>query len=62
MRYLITTNDYRKPFLTNKFNINNDFDASVGMVVYDLVELTFTSDGKTWHDIGIGEYLRECHY
>ena len=52
MRYLITTNIY-KPFLTNWFDAENHFNERVGMVVYDLFGKMFTTDGKTWIDIGI---------
>lgn len=53
MRYLITTNEENSPFLTNWFNAENNYNAEAEMVVYDLVEQKFTSDGETWNEIEI---------
>jgi len=50
MRYLITTNT-EKPFLTEWFDIENHFNVHVEMIVYDLEEKKYTSDGKEWDDI-----------
>lgn len=52
MRYLVTTKN-KSPFFTNWFEPENHFNPDVEMVVYDLVELKFTTDGKTWEDIEI---------
>lgn len=53
MRYLITTKEVKSPFLTEFFEPENHFNQDVEMIVYDLLECTFTTDGKTWHDIEI---------
>lgn len=36
---------------TDWFDSENHFNASVGMVVYDLYEELYTIDGVTWHTI-----------
>lgn len=48
MRYLITTN-IDKPFFTNNFVSNNQFNDTYNMVVYDFHTLNYTTDGKTWN-------------
>ena len=48
MRYLITTTA-EPPFLTEWFRPENNF--SQGMIVYDLYEDKYMTDGKTWRDI-----------
>jgi hypothetical protein len=53
MRYLITSNEAKSPFLTKWYDFENHFNEEIGMIVYDLVELKFTTDGKTWFDIEI---------
>ena len=53
MRYLITTKEVKSPFLTNWFEPENHFNPDIEMIVYDLVERKFTTDGKNWHDIEI---------
>lgn len=53
MRYLITTNETDKPFFTDWFDSENNFNPHIGMIVYDLVRLEFTTDGKTWKPIDI---------
>ena len=40
-----------KPFLTEWFDSENHFNPEIGMIVYDLVEKKYTSDGKEWHEI-----------
>ena len=50
MRYLITTNTHA-PFFTTWFCPVNDFNAEVGMVVYDLETGLYTTDGVTWKEI-----------
>jgi hypothetical protein len=52
MRYLVTTNS-TSPFLTDWFDAENHFNSEIEMVVYDLSECKFTSDGKTWNRIEI---------
>ena len=52
-RYLITTKEVKSPFLTKWFEPENHFNPDIEMIVYDLVECKFTTDGKTWHDIEI---------
>ena len=37
--------------LTKWFEPENHFNPDIEMIVYDLVEYKFTTDGKTWHDI-----------
>lgn len=53
MRYLITTKEVKSPFLTKWFEPENHFNPDIEMIVYDLVECKFTTDGTTWHDIDI---------
>jgi len=48
MRYLITTIE-ESPFMTELFMPENNF--SQGMIVYDLYEDKYMTDGKTWRDI-----------
>jgi hypothetical protein len=52
MRYLVTTNS-TSPFFTDWFDAENHFNSEIEMVVYDLSECKFTSDGKTWNRIEI---------
>lgn len=49
-RYLITT-EVEPPFLTHWFDAENNFNPSIGMVVYDLHTRMYTTDGWTWLDI-----------
>ena len=53
MRYLITTKECYKPFLTKWFTPENNFNMDLEMIVYDLVLNKFMVDGETWHDIEI---------
>jgi hypothetical protein len=53
MRYLITTKEMETPFLTAWFEPENHFNPEVGMIVYDLHENKFTTDGKTWKEIEV---------
>ena len=53
MRYLIITKEVKSPFLTKWFEPENHFNPDIEMIVYDLVECKFTTDGKNWHDIEI---------
>ena len=52
-RYLITTKENYSPFLTKWFEPENHFNADSEMIVYDLVENKYTTDGKKWHKIEI---------
>jgi len=47
MRYLITTN-IQPPFLTDWFDYENHFNSEVNMVVFDLYNQTYTTDGLIW--------------
>jgi len=49
MRYLITS--INPPALSNYFDIENNFDSSISMIVYDLLECKYTEDGIVWSDI-----------
>lgn len=55
MRYLITTKINIKPFFTSWFIPENHFDEEIGMVVYDLKECKYTTDGYNWHEIEIDQ-------
>lgn len=50
--YLITTK-IQNPSLTPWFDMSEHFntDPEIGMIVYDLNKLTYTNDGKVWHEI-----------
>jgi hypothetical protein len=50
MRYLVTTNCY-EPFYTEWFDPENNFNKAAEMVVFDLYEKKYMTDGKTWHVI-----------
>ena len=50
MRYLITTAG-GEPFFSDFFEPENHFSENVGMVVFDLVNHTYTTDGATWVEI-----------
>jgi hypothetical protein len=52
MQYLITTN-IQQPFLTKWFDADNHFNPDVEMVVYDLINNVYTTDGHTWLNINI---------
>lgn len=51
-RYLVTTENYT-PFFTDWFEAENHFNKDYGMVVYDLSERKYTTDGTNWHPIQI---------
>jgi hypothetical protein len=53
MRYLITTKEVNSPFLTDWFDAENHFNPDEEMVVYDLCNNEFTTDGKTWHKLDV---------
>ena len=48
MNYLIVINSH-EPFYTNWFDAENNWIE--GMIVFNLLNHTWTSDGKTWHEI-----------
>jgi hypothetical protein len=52
MRYLITTDNY-PPALTDIFDAENHFNEAIGMIVYDLLDSTYTDDGVNWKEIEI---------
>lgn len=45
MRYLVTTNCY-EPFFTEWFDPENHFNKDAEMVVFDLQEKKYTTNGK----------------
>ncbi len=49
MRYLVTTQDYKPPFFTMWFEYENHYQN--GMIVYDLFNSLYTTDGKTWEPV-----------
>jgi hypothetical protein len=48
MKYLVTFAKEHTPFYTNWFDGENHFDNSLGMVVYNLFNHTYTIDGHNW--------------
>jgi hypothetical protein len=50
MKYLVVT-DSQEPFLTNRFDSLNQFDAEDNMIIFDLIKRTYTTDGHTWFAI-----------
>lgn len=50
MRYLITC-DLCPPFLTNWYEFENNYNAELNMVVYDLKDGIYTKDGENWEHI-----------
>lgn len=55
MTYLITTKEVASPFLTDFFDPENHFNPDVEMIVYDLIQCKFTTDGEVWHDIKVDQ-------
>lgn len=51
-RYLVTGIGF-EPFNTKWFEPENHFISKLKMIVYDLVEMKYTKNGKTWNDIHI---------
>ena len=47
MQYLVTTTN-GEPFTSKWFDVENNFNAEIGMVVYDLIDFCYTKDGKNW--------------
>jgi len=52
MRYLITMKEH-EPVLTKWFDAENNFNLDADMVVYDLVEDLYTTNGVDWYEISI---------
>lgn len=50
MRYLIVTDPW-EPFYTEWFNPENHFNKEAGMIVFDLLNHIYTTDGKIWNPI-----------
>ena len=50
MQYLIIPKE-GQPFLTKWYDYNNNYTE--GMMVYDLDNFCYTTDGKTWNDLPI---------
>lgn len=54
MRYLVVIRG-NKPFAVNEFDLGLNFVTGGGMVVYDMGKGVYSSDGKEWIDIEVGE-------
>jgi len=50
MRYLITTKD-NPPYMTDWFDVENNFNAELEMVVYDVFSYSYMTDGINWQPI-----------
>ena len=53
MRYLVTyiENGMQKAFYTNWFDLDNNFNSEVGMVVFDLVNHKYMVNSLAWINI-----------
>jgi len=53
MKYLVTyiENGIQKAFYTNWFDVENNFNSEVGMVVFDLVNHKYMVNSLWWSDI-----------
>lgn len=53
MKYLITyiDNGVQKAFYTNWFDVENNFNPDVGMVVFDLINDKYMVNTLSWNDI-----------
>jgi len=53
MRYLVTyvENGLQKAFYTNWFDVNNNFNTEVEMIVFDLIAHKYMINGLGWADI-----------
>lgn len=54
MRYLVTYTDengLQKAFYTNWFTAENNFNADVGMIVFDLIKRKYMTNSLDWNDI-----------
>jgi len=49
-QYLITTS-IQEPFYTNYFDAENHFNSELDMVVFDLRNHTYTTNGIIWQEI-----------
>jgi len=47
-KYLITSD--HEPFLTNWFDIENNYNEDINMIVYDILNNLYF-DGKTWNPL-----------
>jgi len=52
MKYLITA-DGVPPFITKWFEIENNWIEEINMIVYDLVNMVYMTDGISWQEIQI---------
>lgn len=50
MRYLIVSDSYA-PFYSTYFDAENHFNKDDNMVVFNLTNHLYTTDGKHWFDI-----------
>lgn len=55
MRYLVTRANAIIPFVTNIYDYENHWFDNIGMVIYNLQDLMYTTDGKTWLPIEIDQ-------
>jgi hypothetical protein len=53
MKYLVTytENGTQKAFYTNWFDVENNFNPDVGMVVFDLINHKYMVNSLAWNDI-----------
>ena len=53
MRYLVTylESGFPKAFYTDWFDSENNFNIGIGMIVFDLANHQYTSNGLDWIDI-----------
>jgi hypothetical protein len=53
MKYLVTYTDNGKQraFYTNWFDVENNFNPDVGMVVFDLINNKYMVNSLAWNDI-----------
>jgi hypothetical protein len=53
MQYLVTyiENGTLKAFYTDWFELENNFNLEVGMIVFDLINHKYTTNGLIWGDI-----------
>jgi hypothetical protein len=55
MRYLVVTST-NEPLRTDWFDLENNYNEDIHMIVFDLYKDEYTSDGKVWHKI-VCDYL-----
>ena len=53
MKYLVTyiENGLQKAFYTNWFDVENNFNSEIGMIVYDLINHKMMVNNLGWTDI-----------